>query len=230
MIAYHFARADNRLGYDDNRPIKIGKTLKVDASRIVPCQYGLHASTHPFDALQYAAGPRLYRVELGGKIIPHGEPVDKYVASERTAIGGGKDASPMLRTFARACALDVIDLWDAPEVVREYLRTGDETLRDAAWVAAKNAARDAAKIAAWAAARDAAKTAAWDAAEIAARAAAAAREATAAVRDAARAAAWATAARAAAARDFARGVEWSSLWSKQREWFASMCLTFLDSE
>ena len=38
----------------------------------------------------------------------------------------------MLRKFARLCALDVIDCWDAPDVVIEYLKTGDEFIRNAA--------------------------------------------------------------------------------------------------
>jgi hypothetical protein len=54
------------------------------------------------------------------------------------------------RTWARWCALQVIGLWDAPEIVRRYLETGNETIRSAAWSAAWSA-RDAA----WSAARDA---------------------------------------------------------------------------
>ena len=72
------------------------------------------------------------------------------------------------RTWARWCALQVIDLWDAPEIVRCYLETGDETIRDAAWDAAWAAAWDAAGAAARNAAWDAARDAAWDAARNAA--------------------------------------------------------------
>ena len=50
----------------------------------------------------------------------------------------------------------MIHLWDAPPVVREYLETGDETKRAAAWAAAGAAAWDAAGAAAWEAAWDAA--------------------------------------------------------------------------
>ena len=34
-----------------------------------------------------------------------------------------------IRHFSRLCALDVIHLWNAPEVVWKYLETGDESLR-----------------------------------------------------------------------------------------------------
>ena len=61
-----------------------------------------------------------------------------------------------IRRFACQCALDVIHLWNAPPIVKRYLKTGNEKLRaaagDAAWAAAGAAA--------WAAARAAARAAA----------------------------------------------------------------------
>ena len=45
--------------------------------------------------------------------------------------------------FARWCADQVLHLWGAPDVVREYLRTGDASLR-VAWYAALHAALAAA--------------------------------------------------------------------------------------
>jgi hypothetical protein len=82
----------------------------------------------------------------------------------------------IIDAFARWCALSVAHLWDMPDVVRQFLETGDETLRDAAGAAAAAAARTevryAAGDAAWSAARVAATAAAWDAAWSAARAAA----------------------------------------------------------
>jgi hypothetical protein len=58
------------------------------------------------------------------------------------------DATELLRKFARHCALSVIHLWDAPKVVRDYLETGDESLRAAAYHAASHAASPAASHAA----------------------------------------------------------------------------------
>lgn len=101
-------------------------------------QTGLHASLHPLDALQYAPGEILCRVEMGGDIV-YGD--DKLVATERTVIAMG-DATEMLRKFSRLCALDVIHLWDAPQVVIDYLNTGDESIRDAAWGAARDKHKD----------------------------------------------------------------------------------------
>ena len=47
--------------------------------------------------------------------------------------------------FARWNALQVLHLWNAPELVQEYLETGNEAIRAAAWAAARAAAWDAAR-------------------------------------------------------------------------------------
>jgi hypothetical protein len=199
-LMWHFARVDDdnvpRLGYNDNREIKVGETLAVHAKPVL-CEVGLHASAKLWDALGYASGERLAlcRVTLGGTVL-HDD--HKSVANERT-VGTMLDADAtekLLRDFARWCALQVIHLWDAPDIVRQYLETGDESLRAAAWAAAWAAAKDAARSAARSAAWDAARDAAWDAARDAAWAAA---------WDAAGDAAWAAARDAAwaAARDAA---------------------------
>ena len=146
-----FGTTDKKLLNSDGRKIVIGKTHKV-TGEIVPCEHGLHLSHRIIDALNYAPGPVIYRVVGSGVIVPHGSPVDKYACSERTYVSGGVDISDTLRLFARECALDVIHLWNAPEIVVRYLKTGDKSIRDAAWDAARAAARDAARAAAGAAA------------------------------------------------------------------------------
>lgn len=160
---YHFTADTLR----DGRPVPpAGKWLRHEGE-LIPCEAGLHASEHPFDALQYAPGSLLHKVELSGDIITHGNPVDKVCAAERKILAT-VNAEDLCRNFARRVALDVIDKWDAPKVVRDYLTTGDETLRYAAWCAARYAAWTSA----WTSACDAARAAAWDAAMNAARAAA----------------------------------------------------------
>ena len=129
------------------------------------CAYGYHGSLHPFDALRYAPGDTLCYCEYRGEIEHES---DKFVAEERRIITR-MDAADMLRYFARMQALSVAHLWEPPDIMLDWLMTGDESLRAAAWAAAW----DAARAAAWAAAWDAARAAAWDA-----------------VRDAARDAAW----------------------------------------
>ena len=124
-----FAPHDNKLANGDGRKIKVGATHKIEGE-IIPCQRGLHLSPKILDALSYSPGPIIYKVEGCGEIIAHGNPVDKYVCSQRAYIAGGVDISNTLMKFARLCALDVIKLWNAPPVVLEYLKTGKAELRE----------------------------------------------------------------------------------------------------
>ena len=144
--AWHFVGDTLR----DGSPVPADGVLLHFDGRPIPCQQGLHASEHPFDALNFAPGPNLCLVECGGIIVPHGSPVDKIVCQERTIIAR-MDSTPLLRHFARQQALSVVHLWDAPQVVLDYLM-GDD------------AARAAARAAAWAAAWAAEWDAEWDAA------------------------------------------------------------------
>lgn len=159
MKAWHFVNDTLR----DGSPIPAdGMTLTHDGPLKI-CKTGLHASTKIIDALQYAPGNTICRVEVEGcESQGHN---DKLVCRSRTILWR-IDGEAILREFSRKCALDVIHLWDAPSVVRQYLKTGDESIRGAAWTAAwgaiwaaEGAAKDAARGAAWAA-----EGAAWTAA------------------------------------------------------------------
>ncbi len=196
MKAWYFSNSDCRLRHGDNRIIKAGITHTVDCEPIL-CKQGLHGSVNILDALSYARGPRIWRVELNGNVIKSD---DKAAATERPYLWG-YDATDVLRHFARLCALDVIHLWKAPDVEMRYLKTGDEDLRHAAWCAAQgtSTARCAARYAAFNGAACSAASAASAAFNGAAYSAA--RYAASAVWDAARYTAWDT---ASAARDAAR--------------------------
>lgn len=145
-VAYHFVGAtlrDGRLVPPD------GEWLEHDGP-LEMCASGLHASLHPFDALQYAPGPVLCLVELDGTIVRDD---DKVVASRRRIVRRC-DVTDLLRAFAR----QVRDAW--------YLETGDErhaalVARTAAWEAARAAALaagDDAWESTWDATRDAQRT------------------------------------------------------------------------
>ena len=153
-IAWHFI-ADDKLRDGTTAPAD-GKWLKYDGMLIM-CERGLHFSKMPHETLQYAPGATLCLVEVGGEVVM-GE--DKGVCSQRKIIAR-MDATELLRFYARMQAVKVLELWDTepPEVVCDYLMTGDESLRDAA----RDAAWDAAWATAWGAARDAAWGAARDA-------------------------------------------------------------------
>ena len=143
ILAWHFL-AESGLLRDGRESPADGKRL-LHRGDLEMCRDGLHASVRPIDALQYAPGPIACRVKCGGR-IEHAN--DKFVCSSRTIIWRA-DCTEALRRFARRCALDVIDLWAAPAVMREYLETGDESKSAAARAAASAAARAAARDAAW---------------------------------------------------------------------------------
>ena len=169
MKAYHFSRETLRNG----APLPaIGEWLEHKGP-IIPCQSGLHASVHPLDALKYAPGSFLHLVELEGDLVEHEG--DKWVGRRRKIVAS-IDATPLLREFSRWCALQVIHLWDAPDVVRQYLETGDESIRQdasaATWCAPRSASESAAESAARFSARYAARHIAKSAAKYAARSAA----------------------------------------------------------
>lgn len=159
ILAWHFFREDCRLNFGDGRKVEAGITHKIEwpwtdkngkrwGSPSV-CNAGLHGSKRIVDALKYAPGPVVWRVELSGEMDIAGYQI---ASSEQTYLWG-YDASGVLRSFSRRCDLDVIHLWDAPDVVVRYLKTGDESIiRDVAlltaewpvaWALAKYATRDA---------------------------------------------------------------------------------------
>ncbi len=146
QLYWHFLPDDGMTRFTPRIRIEVGVTYRFDGEPKL-CEAGYHSSRRALDALQYAPGCLVGQALLGGTVL---HDTDKSVATERTHLWLA-DATVTLREFARLCALDVIHLWDAPAVVRQYLETGDESIRAAALEAARTAARTAAWDAAWAA-------------------------------------------------------------------------------
>jgi hypothetical protein len=207
---WHFLQGNKRLRFGKKQLVKVGNKIKVNPKNLSLCEYGLHGSIKPLDALSFVDWNNAYicRVVLSGKII---ESEDKLCASERTVLWM-KKVDKTLHEFSCWCAEQVLHFFEkdypedkrprlAIEAKRKWLKKEitDEELAAAA-AAADAAAWAADAAAAWAA--DAAARAARAAADDAAWAAAA-RAARAAADDAA----WAAAARAAAAADAARDVQ-----------------------
>lgn len=154
ITAWHFAGKTLR----DGRPLPSDNEWLIHDSPAVICESGLHASRRVIDALQYAPGSTICRVTCRKIVAEHEN--DKFVCRERRIDWRIENSDELLRSFSRKAALSVIHLWDAPAIVRQYLETGDETIRDAALAAALAAAWAAA----WDAERYGAWAAAWDAA------------------------------------------------------------------
>ncbi len=100
MKAWHFLPEDCRLGHGDGRLVRKGETYSVEG-KVVLCKNGFHASVSPLDALSYAHGPMLARVELSGEIV---EDADKAAASSRTELTERVDVTQELVEFAHWCA------------------------------------------------------------------------------------------------------------------------------
>ena len=173
--AWHFLESKGHLSNGDSRKVRPGRWL-VHHGDLVLCVSGLHASVMVLDALKYALGSVVCRVECSGEIT---HSTDKLVCTRRRILWW-VDSRTVLRQFACKCALDVIGMWDPPDVVTRYLRSMDESLRRDAdkavvWAvssAARGNARAAAKAAAGVVAIADAVEAAWFASDYAARAAA----------------------------------------------------------
>ena len=123
-----------RLPHGDGRRVKVGETLSVEGP-IIACQSGLHASVRAIDALQYAPGATICRVEVWGDVQ---QEHDKIAGRYRKVLWMA-DADKALRLFACDCAERVV-----------HLCTNDTRTREALAVARRFAAARAAG-AAWAA-------------------------------------------------------------------------------
>jgi len=151
-LAWHFTDGRKLRG---GKPFRVGQTIRHDEP-LVLCDRGLHASTRIIDALAYAPGPYLSRVECSGEIITAD---DKLVCSRRKVIWCA-DASPLLTAFARWCAIQCVGAWDASDSVLKWLRYGRNKDRAATSSAARSAASSAAKSATYYATYSAARSAA----------------------------------------------------------------------
>ena len=140
MIAYWFSRDDGTTEHQKT-PAEVGKTDRSDGTP-APCEKGLHASPTPFDALQYAAGCRLWEVEIPADSVPHGDPLDKYAAKSRRYLRS-VDLRRVLVEFSCRQAEGVLDLFEkrypdgkrpreAIEAAREYAKKQTHNVRAAA--------------------------------------------------------------------------------------------------
>ena len=144
MKAWYFAPKDERLKFSDGRKIQVGKMHTVKGKPIL-CQQGLHGAIKLLDALAYADSCILYRTDISRHVV-YGK--DK-IAGQRRIYLARINAESILMDFARKQALINISLIEPfctaaqYKLIQEYLNTGNDALRAAAY-AASDAASDAA--------------------------------------------------------------------------------------
>jgi len=96
-LGWHFLREDGRTGYGGRKPVP--GTLMRCKGELELCANGLHASQRAIDALRYAPGPVVQRVELIGERV---DSYDKSCANARRCLWIA-DASRTLHEFALWC-------------------------------------------------------------------------------------------------------------------------------
>lgn len=166
ILVWHFT---DGLRLRDGQPLEVGKTYTHNGE-VKICESGYHASERLIDALKYAPGAQVSRVECWGSVKTED---DKLVARNRKVLWT-LDATMILHEFACRVAEQTLAKIDNPdprslaaiEAKRKWMRgeISDKELyaaQDAAWYAALSAAQYAARDAAESAARPTALSAAW---------------------------------------------------------------------
>ena len=130
-------RAWNFVGKElsDGRPIPPDGKWLAHNGNLVMNERGYHASRYLIDALQYASGSTICHVEVSGVITGTLSEIGSKLVAEKGRILWRVDGEAVLRAFARWCALQVIGKWHAPDVVIEWLTTGNEKIRSTAQAA-----------------------------------------------------------------------------------------------
>jgi len=100
---YHWTNIKGVLGNGDGRQVVEGETLSAEGG-LEMCRCGMHASPTVAEALAYAPGCRLWRVELSGRRIDDNNFPRRSVARSRTALVDYGDQTEGLVLYARWCA------------------------------------------------------------------------------------------------------------------------------
>jgi hypothetical protein len=145
---------------EDGVRIRKHERLPKDVKLDMDSSY-LSASKSALDALSYAPGPWLRRVELRGEMLID---EDRAFARERVTLAGPVDVSRELRIFACDCGERVLPLFEAKHPGDDRPRRAIEVARRFADGDATMAEMQDAQYAAWAAWASWAAWAAWDAA------------------------------------------------------------------
>jgi hypothetical protein len=140
VFGWHFAANDMRLGYGDGRKIRDGETLKY-IGELKLCRRGLHFSEDVFDALKYARGHMICRIEGPADALNGG---DKRCARWRKCLWH-IDGEKLLREFAHWCSnwpstITLGPNWETTMcAARAAYYFAEAAAWDSAWIAAYEA-------------------------------------------------------------------------------------------
>ena len=157
ILAWHFTEGTT---LRDGQPLEVGKTYTYEGE-VKICKSGYHASRRLIDALRYAPGAQISRVECWGDVQ---EQDDKLVARNRTVLWT-IDATMILHEFACRVAEIALSKVTNPDprslaAIKAKRKWMKGKISDKDLDAALSAAESAALSAAWSAARSAAESAA----------------------------------------------------------------------
>lgn len=145
ILAWHFLKDDRKLRFFPYTEVTPGSIVTA-TGELMMCNNGCHASIEPLDALKYAPGPIVCRVEVFGEILKGS---DKLCARHRNVLWMA-DATNALQEFACCCVEQALfrehkagrdtdqRSWIMIDAKRGWLRgeVSDEELH-AAWVEAR---------------------------------------------------------------------------------------------
>ena len=145
ILAWHFTEGTT---LRDGQPLEVGKTYTYEGE-VKICKSGYHASRRLIDALRYAPGAQISRVECWGDVK---EQDDKLVARNRTVLWT-LDATMILHEFACRVAEIALSKVTNPDprslaaikAKRKWMKgeiadNGLDAARRRAWYAAESAA------------------------------------------------------------------------------------------
>jgi hypothetical protein len=144
IACWHWLAEDKRLRWGTKEKVRVGRTYTATGP-LVMCENGMHGSRRLLDALQYAPGGVLCKVEIWGEIQ---EGDDKLVGRHRKVLSM-VNAEKMLHEAACHFAEEALTAakitdercWNAIKVKRAWLagKATDKEL-DTAWAAAGDTA------------------------------------------------------------------------------------------
>lgn len=147
VLAWHFLKNNKFMCYDRSSEIaRAGKTYSIADDQVPElCKYGMHGSIHALDAVGFAPGSIVCRVEISGDVLY----ADNKLVGRHRKVLWMADASDVLTKFSKWCVSQVISQIPDPNLTRKFLESGNKSLMAIVWENAFKAGDVLACDAAW---------------------------------------------------------------------------------